>query len=245
MARTHRDCTVTRTVARVAVFVPSSDTTLEYELPMMLRGRATVHFTRMRLPDVTPDGLDVMEAHAHESAALLADISPDVVLFGCTSGSFFRGATHELTMARTLAAAIGAPFVATAWAVSVALRERGSTVRIRTPYSAELTAAEAAYMESAGLRVSSAIGLGITRDDDIAALAPQRLLDHADGDDVADVLLMSCTNVPTIDLLPDLQRRAGMPVVTSNSAAAEAVIAVLAGRLVPLASPRHASDKPV
>lgn len=233
---------MSRNLPRVAVLVPSSDTTLEYELPAMLAGRATVHVTRMGLPDVTPEGLAVMEDNAVAAAVLLADIGPDVVLFGCTSGSFFRGAAHERALAQTLADIVGAPVVTTAWAVTLALAGRGRAVRIRTPYTAELTAAEGDYMQAAGLVVTSARGLGLTRDEDIASVLPTELLAHVDGDDAADVLLASCTNLPTLGLLVELERRAGMPVVTSNSASAEAIIAVLAGRLAPLAVPHATAD---
>lgn len=224
---------------RVAVLVPSTDTTVERELPLLLAGRATVHFARMGLPDVTPRGLAIMEDNALAAAALLADISPDVVLFACTSGSFFRGAEHERQLANSLAAVAGAPIVTTAWAVALALAARGHRVRIRTPYTAELTDAEARYMSVAGLHVTSARGLGITRDDDISAITPEVLFGHIDGDDLADVALASCTNLPTLGILADLERRAGMPVVTSNSASAEAVIAVLSGLRDALASPAH------
>lgn len=222
---------------RVAVLVPSSDTTVEEELPQLLAGRATVHFTRMGLPDVTPEGLAIMEDNALVAARLLADIAPDVVLFACTSGSFFRGAVHERAMAQTLADAAGASVVTTAWAVSLALLARGTSVRIRTPYTAELTEAEGVYMRAAGLTIASAEGLGITRDADIAAVEPTTLLAHVEGVDAADVLLASCTNLRTLGLLAALQQRSGMPVVTSNSASAEAVIGVLSGRIAALATP--------
>ena len=68
---------------RVAVLVPSSDTTVEEEFPQFLAGRATTHFTRMGLPDVTPEGLAIMEDNAVAAARLLADIAavePSVLL---------------------------------------------------------------------------------------------------------------------------------------------------------------------
>lgn len=212
---------------RVGVLIPSTDTTVEQELPALLGGRATPHFTRMLLPSVTVEGLAVMEEHAREVSGLLADIAPDVVAFTCTSGSFFRGAAAERALAADIAERTGAPVVTTASAVAAALRRRGERVRVRTPYTADITEVEAAYLRGFGLKVTSAAGLGISRDTDIAAVAPDRLLRHADGEDAADVLLMSCTNLPTLGLLPELERRTGLPVVTSNTATAEAILALL------------------
>lgn len=117
----------------VGVLVPSTDTTLEQELPQLLSGRATVHFTRMDLPDVTPAGLAVMEQAAHAGIGLLAQIEPDVILFGCTSGSFFRGAAHETRLVADLSSRTDAPIITTARAMVRALSARGRRVRLRTP----------------------------------------------------------------------------------------------------------------
>lgn len=229
----------------MAVLVPSSDTMLEQELPALLDGRASVHVARMSLPDVTPAGLAVMEADAVTASRLLADIEPDILLYGCTSGSFFRGVRHERHLAQRLADITGAPVLTTASAVARALARRGARVRLRTPYTAELTAAESAYLAEAGLEVTSASGLGITRDDDIARVSPERLMSHIQGTDHADVALLSCTNLPTLEVLPRLVESGGLDVVTSNTAAAESVIAALDGRLEPLATPGGSAARPV
>ncbi|MQA94550.1 MAG: hypothetical protein GEV11_07810 [Streptosporangiales bacterium] len=136
----------------------------------------------------------------------------------------------ERALARDLADRTGAPVVTTAAAVAAALLRHGRRVRVRTPYTADITDAECAYLRGHGLGVSSAAGLEIIRDADIAAVPPDRVLQHADGDDTADALLMSCTNLPTLSLLPELERRTGLPAVTSNTATAEALLATLGGR---------------
>lgn len=225
------------TKARIAVLVPSTDTVLEQELPLLVGDGASVHFARMRLPGVDRSGLLAMEAHALEAVELLADIRPDIAVFGCTSGSFFRGAAHERHLASQLADRVAAPVLTTAWAVRLALAKRGRTVRVRTPYDDDLTAAECSYLRAAGLEVSSATGLGLTVDAEIASVTPARLLAHVTGDDRADALLVSCTNLPTLGLLDRLAMHCDMPAVSSNSSTAEAVTAVLAGTLRPLAVP--------
>lgn len=222
---------------RVGVLVPSTDTTVEQELPKLLNGRASMHATRMHLPEVTPAGLATMEEHALAGAALLADAAVDVVLFACTSGSFFRGAAHERELAQRLAAHAEAPVVTTAWAVGRALSRHGRTVRVRTPYTDELTAAECAYLRDAGLETSSSRGLGLTRDADIAALTRNDILSLAEGSDPADAVLLSCTNLPTIDVLDEVEKACAMPIVTSNTAGAALVLGVLDGSALPLACP--------
>lgn len=213
----------------VGVLVPSTDTTLEQELPQLLSGRATVHFTRMDLPDVTPAGLAVMEQAAHAGIGLLAQIEPDVILFGCTSGSFFRGAAHETRLVADLSSRTDAPIITTARAMVRALSARGRRVRLRTPYTEEITTAEVSYLQDAGLTVASAASLGLIRDRDISRISPAQLLQHATGSDDADVLMLSCTNVPTLGTLTTIAAATGLPAVTSNLAASEAILAKLAG----------------
>ena len=212
---------------RIGVLVPSTDTTVEEDLPRLLGDRASVHFTRMSLPAVTPIGLAHMENSARAAVAMLADMRPDVVLFACTSGSFFQGAEHERALAADLESIARAPVVTTARAMVEALARRGDRVRLRTPYTDELTSLEVAYLEHAGLTVTSSAGLGIVDDLEIAAIAPDALRALVTGDDGADVVMLSCTNVRALGVLPMLRDAAGLEVVTSNTASAEAVVRAL------------------
>jgi maleate isomerase len=212
---------------RVGILIPSTDTTVEKELPVLLAGRATCHFTRMRLSAVTHEGLRAMEPDALAAAAQLADARPDVVVFGCTSGSFIFGADYEAGLADRLTEAVGCPVTMTAQAMAAALLSHGSVVRLRTPYDPAITADEVGYLTAAGLTVSSSASLGITIDDDIAAVSGERLIDFVRGDDQPDVVMLSCTNLQTRHLLDDLARAASAPVVTSNLAAATAVLGLI------------------
>lgn len=215
---------------RVGVLVPSTDTTLEQELPVLLAGRASVHFTRMTLGAVTPEALSDMENSAREAIATLADIEPDVILYGCTSGSFLKGMDHEDKLAAELSELAGAPVITTARSMQRALSKRGKTIRLRTPYTAFITNAEVDYLEAVGLRVSSAAGLGIEVDRDISRITSETLLQHVQGEDKnADVLMISCTNCPTLSIISEIERSTGLPVVTSNVAGAEGVLDTLSG----------------
>lgn len=216
---------------RVGVLVPSTDTTLEQELPLLLAGRATVHFTRMFLGAVTPEALSQMEDAARAAVRMLADIEPAVILYGCTSGSFLKGMDHEDKLAAELSTLAGSPVITTARSMQRALLKRGRTVRLRTPYTQFITKAEVEYLEAAGLTVSSAAGLGIEVDREISRITPETLLSHVEGDDAdAEMIMISCTNCPTLGTVSAIERSTGLPVVTSNIAGAEGVIAALGGQ---------------
>jgi maleate isomerase len=215
------------TLPRVGILIPSTDTTVEKELPTLLSGHATCHFARMKLTAVTHEGLRSMEADALHAAEILADARPDVVLFACTSGTFIFGADYEADLAAKLATASGATVVTTARSVANMLLTSGSTVRLRTPYESSITQAEVTYLQSFGLTVSSSDSLGLTVDNDIAAVSADRLIDFVKGTDAPNVVMLSCTNLQTLHILDDLTAAAGASIVTSNLAAADAVRSLL------------------
>jgi maleate isomerase len=169
-----------------------------------------------------------MEADALAAAEVLADARPDLVVFGCTSGSFIFGADYEADLARKLSGIVGVPIIMTAQAMATTLRSHGTTVRLRTPYEASITADEVSYLEAAGMTVSSSDSLGITIDDDIAAVSADRLIGFVQGSDQPDVVMLSCTNLQTLHILDDLKSTAGAPIVTSNLSAATVVRSTLA-----------------
>ena len=76
---------------RLGLIVPSSNTTMEAEFWKMASGWATVHAVRMRLQKITANELENMEKRMLETAVRLADAEVDVIGYGCTSGSLFKG----------------------------------------------------------------------------------------------------------------------------------------------------------
>jgi maleate isomerase len=75
---------------RIGQIVPSSNTTMETEIPAMLRAREAVlperftfHSSRMRMKKVTKEELAAMDADSDRCAAELADARVDVLGYAC------------------------------------------------------------------------------------------------------------------------------------------------------------------
>src|SRR5206468_11822265 len=75
---------------RIGQIVPSSNTTMETEIPAMLRAREallperfTFHSSRMRMHRVTPEELAAMNREGLRCAAELADARVDVMSTAC------------------------------------------------------------------------------------------------------------------------------------------------------------------
>src|SRR3954470_2929476 len=76
---------------RIGQIVPSSNTTMETEIPAILRGREalvpaerfTFHSSRMRMKKVTKEELAAMDADSDRCAAELSDARVDVIGYAC------------------------------------------------------------------------------------------------------------------------------------------------------------------
>jgi hypothetical protein len=71
---------------RIGLIVPSSNVTMETEIPELLRRREqhyperfTFHSARMRMTQVTPEALAAIDAHSERCAAELADAECDAL----------------------------------------------------------------------------------------------------------------------------------------------------------------------
>src|SRR3954447_14705239 len=77
---------------RIGLVVPSSNVTMETELPALLRDRGfTFHSSRMRMRHVTPEELRAMNAQMDRCAAELADARCDVVASACLVAIMAQG----------------------------------------------------------------------------------------------------------------------------------------------------------
>ncbi|WP_020665982.1 maleate cis-trans isomerase family protein [Amycolatopsis nigrescens] len=164
-----------------------------------------------------------------EPARTVTALGSEVVLFACTACSFVGGAARETLLRQALLDA-GAPrAVTTSGAAVEALREVGARrVAVVHPYSPDVGALLGDFLTAAGLDVTSSkrleVPLTAVREVDYATVAELvRAGDHAD----ADAVFVSCTALPTYDLIAPLERQLGKPVVTANQAGIWAALRAL------------------
>src|ERR1700710_417460 len=79
-----------KNLIRIGQIVPSSNTTMETEIPAMLRAREgirperfTFHSARMRMKKVTKEELAAMDAESDRCALELSDARVDVLGYAC------------------------------------------------------------------------------------------------------------------------------------------------------------------
>jgi len=229
---------------RIGLIVPSSNTTMETELPALLRRREalrpqeafTFHAARMRMRQVTPEELAAMNAQTERAAAELADLRPDAVATACLVAIMAQGTGFHCTAEQQIATVLAAegaqaPVVSSAGALVAALGALGARrVAIVTPYMKPLTARVAAYIEAEGVEVHDALSLEVADNRAVAALDPAGLLEHWRRLDLSgcDALVLSaCVQMPSLPVLAEVERACGLPTLSAATATAWALLRAL------------------
>jgi len=205
---------------RVGLLVPSSNTTMEPEFYRMAPPEVSIHTARMRLEETTAEKLIEMAEYAEIASALLATAEVDVIVYGCTTGSLVGGVEWEERLVQRIEGETGIPTLSTSGAIVDALKAlKVGNVAVATPYTDDLNRLERGFLESHGVEVAAIRGLGLVRNVDIGRTggeAVEELVRSVAGG--ADAVFISCTNLPTIDLIELLEAELLRPVVTSNQA---------------------------
>ncbi|MFF8971487.1 decarboxylase [Streptomyces sp. NPDC014995] len=149
--------------------------------------------------------------------ALIA-VTPETVAYACASGSFVGGLAGERAMCEAMTRAGAMPSVTTSGALLEALAELGALrVALVTPYTESVTRALQEYVGQAGVTVTGCAFMGLTRHiwkvpyRDVADMARRAVRTAA-----ADALFISCTNLPTYDVIPQLEAELRIPVISAN-----------------------------
>ena len=221
---------------RIGLIVPSSNTTMECELARMLPKGITQHTARVMQVIETEEELLRMSTYAERAAQELSSANVDMILYGCTSGSFLKGEDWNRRFTKKLSEVIEGPVVTTATAVIDALKQlRIDEVCLATPYPEETNAKAVAWLESVNVKVVKTIELIKSTYSqpisnlEIGNLTPEciysKIRQHAKSLTVP--LFISCTNLRTIEIIELLENDLGLPVVTSNQASLWAALRTL------------------
>jgi maleate isomerase len=107
-------------------------------------------------------------------------------------------------------------------AIMATLADLNATrIVLLTPYPADVTNTEATMFSRCGVTVTGSASLGL-RDgyDTVSAEQVMTLIHNASraAMEEAEAVVLSCTGWPTLDLIPNMQRALGKPVISSNLA---------------------------
>ena len=207
---------------RLGMIIPAVNTEAEPQIEAMLPEGVTLHTTRLRMIEDTPDQLLSLTERIEEGATHLADAGVDRILFHCTAVTTYSPDMAQRIRER-IVAATGLPVTVTADAVTSALKVLGARKLIMiTPYVAAVNAREAAFLRHNGITVLRDFAAELTYAKDFRAIEPfawyRRAIEWRHPE--ADAYFLSCAQMRIAEVIGLLERDLGKPVVTSNQAAA-------------------------
>lgn len=216
---------------RIGQIVPSSNTTMETEIPAMLRAREaieaerfTFHSSRMRMKQVTKEELAAMDGDSDRCALELSDARVDVLGYAClvaimSMGRGYHRVSEQRLHGRTVGNDGPAPVVTSAGALIHGLKTIGAKkIAVLAPYMKPLTALVVDYIEHEGFEVLDCMSLEISDNLEVGARDPRapieisRRLNTANCDAV---VLSACVQMPSLPSIQPVEDRIGLPVLSA------------------------------
>jgi len=226
--------TGTRTY-RIGQIVPSSNTTMETEIPAILRARESIeperftfHSSRMRMKKVTKEELAAMDADSDRCAAELSDARVDVIGYACLVAimsmgrGYHRAAQTRLQEVTQRETSGCIPVVTSAGALVDSLHALGAKrIAMIAPYVESLTCTVADYIEAEEVKVADRIALEIPDNLEVGRRDPLALCEIYKDLRLSSVdvlVLSSCVQMPSLAAVPVVEQECGLPVLSASIA---------------------------
>ncbi|WP_308163402.1 maleate cis-trans isomerase family protein [Nocardia alni] len=206
-----------RSIGIIAPF----DLALERELWRWVPLEVSLHLARTPYEPVpvSVEMAELVSDAVHLSAATrnVLHTDPEVIAYLCTSGSFIKGLEYERSLVEAICRTGAADAVTTSGALIEAIHHLDITrMSVITPYDEILTGKLHEFLDEAGCATvrSDHLGLGGGIWKVSYRTIAERIINADDPE--AQAIFVSCTNLPTYDLIEPLEQVLGKPVLTAN-----------------------------
>lgn len=216
---------------RIGQIVPSSNITMETEIPQLLAAhgtrhglRYTFHSSRMRMHKVTVEELTAMNKEGLRCIAELADAEVDVASTACLVAHMAMGPGYHRTAQAELEAEarrLGstAAVMTSSGALIEGLHHLGAKkIALMAPYSDALTQEVVKYIQAEGVEVAHFLNFRIESNIAVGERDPLALLDdlkRLNTHGVDAVVLSVCVQMPSLAAIHEAQKRLGLPVTST------------------------------
>ena len=222
---------------RVGLVVPSSNVTIERELPAILGGvsghQFSFHSSRVSMNSVSLDGLRAMNVQRERAVEELLDASVDVLLYGCLIAVMSEGpgAHVEVEAAiREQAAKRDArvEVLSSAGALVTALRiMEARRIALVMPYVDSLARLTVKYLEEEGFEVGGWTALGESDNRRVGCIPNAVVAQAARELDLTgvDVLVLSaCVQMPSLHIVQSMEDEFGVATISAATATARCIL---------------------
>jgi maleate isomerase len=228
---------------RIGLIVPSSNTTMETEIPAMLRAREQIlperfsfHSSRMRMKDVTKEQLEAMDRDSDRCALELSDARMDAMGYACLVAIMSMGKGYHRESQRrlhevTVANGAPSPVTTSAGALVEGLKAMGAKrISIVAPYMKPLTKMVIDYIENEDIEVIDSISLEIADNLKVGAQdpkAPAELWKRLNVKGADAIVASACVQMPSLASIPLIEQASGLPVVSGAVCTTYAILKTL------------------
>ncbi|MEM6492015.1 MAG: Asp/Glu racemase [Pseudomonadota bacterium] len=228
------------TPRRVGLIVPSSNVTMETEIPALLKARETIlpdrftfHSSRMRMKAVVKEELERMDADSLRCATELSDAAVEVQAYACLVAIMSMGLGYHRTSSEKLHQATvdngcPTPVLSSAGALVDSLKEMGfKKISIICPYMKPLTKLVVDYIEHEGVEVQDFLALEIPDNLEVAAQnpsAPAELWRKLDLRGVDAIIASACVQMPSLPAIEIIEGASGLPTFSAAVATTRKIL---------------------
>jgi maleate isomerase len=213
---------ISKSNPRIGLITLATDFRIEKDFNNVLNGK-DIDLYCNRIHCYNPLTNETLKKMADDITNVTKDILPDqkldCVAYGCTSGTIAAG--YNSIVEKVNAAKPNTKVTTPITAAIKALKKLNiNKISIFTPYTNEINNSVVEYFKNENFEINELSYFDIPSDLDIGKVDDKYLFDVLSKIDVSDsdALFVSCTALPVLSLINDLEKKLGKFVVSSNQA---------------------------
>ena len=205
---------------RVGLITLASDFRIEKDFNNVIYGKDIDLFCN-RVRCYNPLTNETLKKMADDIPKITKDILPgqklDCVAYGCTSGTIAAGYSSIVEKVNSVKpnTKVTTPITS---AIKALKTLKINKLSIFTPYTDEINQSVINYFKKENINITELSYFDIASDLDIGKVDPSYLLDILAKKDLSnsDALFVSCTALPVLSIIKDLEKKTGKVVLSSN-----------------------------
>ena len=205
---------------RIGLITLASDFRIEKDFNDIIYGREIDLYSN-RIKSYNPLTNETLKKMADDITDVTSEILPDqnldCVAYGCTSGTIaagYKSIYEKINLAKPNTK-VTTPITST---INALKNLKINKLSIFTPYTDEINQSVIKYFKEENIEISELSYFNIASDLDIGRVDPNHLYDVLSRQDLSnsDALFVSCTALPVLSIIKDLEKKLGKIILSSN-----------------------------
>lgn len=206
-------------IFHIGVIIPKGNKVMELEANMIKSKKVKYYFTYMsgEKNSLTVEGIISQNKSILKCVNDFKDLKLDLIIYGCTSGSFIFGDDYDNKIINKIKNHCGIKTITTSSSVINALKILNiKNVSVLTPYPNHINKKLSQYLKYYEINVNNLTCLPTI--DEINTYSSQNVYEYAKKiiHNKNDGIFISCTDLRTFEIIDILEKEINKPVVTSN-----------------------------